>query len=223
MNPKINVILRKDDIDPGFLFEKVVVLIDVLGSTSMISQAFESGAGTVHLKHDELAAQSQVRQLESQGRTQQRVIANSCGYACSQQVAGARHVYAAALLNAPAVVEKLLRHDGLSISFVCTRSGSGLSLVDLYAAGYMIDLMQRQRPGVWTHTEDSKVALAVFERYQGAPLDCLPGMPITARQRLDAIHAIEALGAHDNVPEQIGQGVFVDSRSAQGLAAGAKA
>lgn len=243
MKPKITVALRNDDIDCGYLAEKVVVLIDVLGSTSIISHAFEMGAAAVHLKHDELGARRFVRSLENgdgfymsckpldqhvkagaeplllampQLNGKQLIISSS-SYAASQMATGARHVYAAALLNAPVVVRQLQQHDCHSITFVCVESSGGASLIDLYAAGYMIDQLNTERPGTWSHTENAKVALAVYQRYQADPLNCLREGRLSkkphSRQIGEAARYVTCIGAHDNVPEQRSPWVFSDIRA----------
>lgn len=243
MKPKITLTFRNDDIDCGYLVEKVIVLIDVLGSTSIISHALELGAAAVHIKHDELGARRYARSLESRHglympckpldqydgareepllpamprlNGKQLIISSSCSYAASQMATGARHVYAAALLNAPAVVRQLQQHDDYSITFVCMNSCGEMSLIDLYAAGYMIDQLNIDRPGAWSHAENAKVALAVYQRYQDDPLNCLNegrrSKILNNRKISEAARFVTCIGTHDNVPEQRSQCVFSDNR-----------
>jgi 2-phosphosulfolactate phosphatase len=241
MKSKITLSLRYDDIDRGgYLSETVVVLIDVLGSTSIISHALQAGAPAVHVQHDAVGATWYAQALDAQAlclactpldqrtdtRTQpliltmppldgrQLVISSSHGYAAIRMASSARHVYAAALLNAPAIIRQLQRHTDLSICFACIKPSGGISLIDLYAAGYMISQLDAQSPGPWGLGDSAQLALAVYQRYQANPLDCLKNGHVTKRLDNDsfyqATHYVTRVGAHENVPEQRDPWVFSD-------------
>lgn len=241
MKSKITLSLRYEDIDCGYLSETVVVLIDVLGSTSIISHALQAGAPAVHVQHDAAGATWYAQALDTEAvclacttldhyvdaRTQPLlltmppldgrplVISSSHGYAAIRMASSARHVYAAALLNAPAMIQQLQRHTDLSICFACIKPVGGISLIDLYTAGYMISQLDAQSPGAWGLRESAQLALAVYQRYQANPLDCLEDGRVSKRLDNDsfqqeATHYFKCVGAHETVPEQRDPWVFSD-------------
>ena len=198
---KLNVILRKEDLDPAFLHDKVVVVIDVLFATSTIVTALHKGASSVQPVAGRQMACDAVRPLEEgsyllAGENHMQSIPGFAGYApldvASRAIEGRRlvysttngtvalrkadsalHVYAAALLNAPAMVRQLQQHEDLSIVFVCAGAAGRVNLEDLFAAGYLIEHLEAARPGFWQHTDTSSIARAVYGQYAHDPLACL--------------------------------------------------
>ena len=199
--PKLNVILRKEDLNSDFLYDKVAVIIDVLFATSTIVTALHHGATAVQAHLNAQQASQAIKDLEEHqyllaGEERLNKIAGFAGYSplsltpealrgrelvyCTtngtvalQRANCALHVYAAALLNAPAVAQRLAAHDGLSLVLVCAGTAGRVNIEDLYAAGYLIELLERLRPGHWQPTDTTTIARAIFRQYAGDPVGCL--------------------------------------------------
>lgn len=234
---KLNVILRKEDLDPAFLHDKVVVVIDVLFATSTIVTALHKGAASVQPVTSRQMACEAVRGLDAgsyllAGENHMHSIPGFVGYTpldvASRAIDGRRlvysttngtvalrkadsamHVYAAALLNAPAMVEQLQQHDDLSIVFVCGGSGGRVNLEDLFAAGYLIEHMEAARSDFWHHTDTSSIARAVYRQYAADPLACLLDSQLGRALKDDAMrdeiqHAAQ-VGLFTTIPKLDGQ------------------
>lgn len=198
---KLNVFLRKEELDPAFLHDKVVVVIDVLFATTTIVTALHKGAASVQAVANAQMACDAVHDLPADsyllaGENHLRSIPGFAGYApldvASHPLQGQRlvysttngtvtlhrancahHVYAAALVNGPAMVEQLLQHEELSIVFVCAGSAGRVNLEDLFAAGYFIEHLQAARPDYWQYTDTCSIARAVYRQYAADPQACL--------------------------------------------------
>jgi 2-phosphosulfolactate phosphatase len=197
---KINVILRKEDLDPAFLHDKVAVVIDVLFATSSIVTALGQGAIDVHPMLNRQMALNAVRDLDQasyilageqhlQGiagfseftpmalareplKGRSLFYATTNGTVALRMADSASHVYAAALLNAPAVVSRLLEHPDQTLVLICSGSAGRVNLEDLYLAGYLIEALCAQGTGGWQLTDTCHIALAVYRQYT-YPEHCL--------------------------------------------------
>lgn len=198
---KLNVVLRKEDLDPAFLHDKVVVVIDVLFATSTIVTALHQGATSVQAVANSPMALEAVRGEPEDsyllaGENHMRSIPGFIGYApldvARQSIANRRlvycttngtvalhkaacaaHVYAAALLNGPAMLRQLQQHCESSIVFVCAGSAGRINLEDLFAAGYFIEHLKTTDEDGWQLTDTCSIARAVYRQYAGDPHACL--------------------------------------------------
>jgi 2-phosphosulfolactate phosphatase len=235
--PKLNVILRKEDLDPAFLHDKVAVVIDVLFATSTIVCALHHGALEVQPMRNHQQASEAIRELADgsyllAGENHLRPIRGFAGYSpldlARQPVQGrrlvfcttngtvalhlascARHVYAAALLNGPAVVRQLLQHPDLSIMLVCAGSAGRVNQEDLFAAGYLVEHLEQASPGTWQTTDTCNVARALYRQYADTPAACLLegrlGRQLaTGSMREEVLYAAQ-IGLLDVVPRLSGQ------------------
>ncbi|WAH55402.1 2-phosphosulfolactate phosphatase [Pseudomonas silvicola] len=237
---KINVVLRKEDLDPSFLSDKIAVVIDVLFATSSIVSALGQGACDVYpainrqcaleiartLRQDSyvLAGESHLRNLDGfsgysplalsrqplQGRS--LVYATTNGTVALRQAEGARHVYAAALLNAPAIVRQLRSHAGQTLVLLCSGSAGRVNLEDLYLAGYLIHaLMEGAATDTWQLGDTCHIALAVYRQYQ-SPEHCLRqsqlGQLLTSGPLDEEVSYSAQVGFIDIVPRLQGHRVW---------------
>lgn len=199
--PKLNVIVRKEDLSSDFLHDKVVVVIDTLFATSTIVTALQHGAAAVLPHSNAQQASNAVRELDQgsyllAGESHLRSIPGFAGYSplsvaqqplqgrqlvyCTtngtvalRQADCARHVYAAALLNGPAIAHRLQQHTEQSLMLVCAGSAGRINLEDLYTAGYLIEQLEKYCPNHWQHSDTSTIARAVYQQYAQNPLACL--------------------------------------------------
>lgn len=199
--PRMNVILRKEDLDPSFLHDKVAVVIDVLFATSTIVTALHQGALDVMPMISQQQALEAVRGVPEgscvlAGESHLKLIPGFSSFApltlSEQPLEGSRlvlcttngtvalrmadsalHVYAAALLNGPAMVQQLLTHTDLSLVFVCSGSAGKANLEDIFVAGYFVDQLERARPGYWQLTDTSSIAQSVYRQHANDPQQCL--------------------------------------------------
>ena len=172
---KIHVLLKKEELDHERLEGKVVVVLDILFATSSIVTAIEHGASHVIAKANgqEALAEAQTHAPGSYVLSGELNAETLSGFAhptplalLNENLAGrtliysttngtvalaksrlARHVYAAALLNAEAVVEHLVaQHPDLTVLIVCSGSADNFNLEDFYGAGYLVSLLRRHAP-----------------------------------------------------------------------------
>jgi 2-phosphosulfolactate phosphatase len=197
---KINVILRKEDLDPAFLHNKVAVVIDVLFATSSIVTAFSQGVTEVYPVLNRQMALETVREFASDSyilageqhlqniagfstytpmalsreslHGRRLVYATTNGTVALRQADSAARVYVAALLNAPAVVQQLEKHADQSLVLICSGSAGRVNLEDLYLAGYLTEQLSILRPGGWQLTDTCQIARSVYRQYACAE-DCL--------------------------------------------------
>ena len=182
---KIHVLLKKEELDAQRLEGKVVVVLDILFATSSIVTALAHGASEVIPTLDGRAALEAAKQfpdgsyvlsgelnadtlpgfvhptpkaLLAEGIAGRRLIyCTTNGTVALAKSTGAAHVYAAALLNGRAVVERIItHHPDSTILIVCSGSADNFNLEDFYGAGYLVSLFHRRT----TSAEFSDAALA---------------------------------------------------------------
>jgi len=182
---KIHVLLKKEELDRERLSGKTVIVLDVLFATTTLAAALADGAREVvptidgeaalhvatefapgsyvlagELNADTLPGFVQPTPLALlregvRGRTVIQSTTN--GTVALHKSRAAAHVYAAALVNARAVVDHVVRaHAEETVLIVCSGSADNFNLEDFYAAGHLVALFQRHRPG----DEYSDAALA---------------------------------------------------------------
>lgn len=235
--PKIHVLLKKEELDGVRLPGKVVIVLDVLFATSTIVTALASGAKEVIPTLDEAAARRAADGLAKDSYvisgelnaitidgfappTPQALVAHGIagktliycttnGTVALGKSADAAHVYAASLLNGPAVVSAVAaEHVDRSLLIVCSGSADNFNLEDFFGAGYLVDLFATALgPGA----EFSDAALAARFLYKGSrPVDCLlaarVGRMMVERGVEDEVRFAAQRGKFDVVP------VLVDGR-----------
>ncbi|WP_119157157.1 2-phosphosulfolactate phosphatase [Caldimonas tepidiphila] len=182
---KVHVLLKKEELDGQRLDGKVVVVLDVLFATSTMVAALAHGAAEViptldgdaarrhALEHapgcfvlaGELDAvtldgftsatpQAVLREMPPGGTL---IYSTTNGTVALARAAAAPHVYAAALLNGEAVVERIVReHGDATVLLVCSGSADRFNLEDFYGAGYLVSLFHRA--GVRDFTDAAQAA-----------------------------------------------------------------
>jgi len=197
---KVHVLYRKEELDHERLEGKVAIVLDVLFATSTIIAALANGATEVVPTLDEAGARAEAQKHPSgsyilagelyaetlpgfasptplalmeeniAGRT--LIYSTTNGTVALRQSSRADHVYAGALLNGEAVVDRVLKqHPGKTVLIVCSGSMGMVNLEDLYGAEYLDDLLSR----ALDETSDfSDAALAVRSLFRSEdPADCL--------------------------------------------------
>jgi 2-phosphosulfolactate phosphatase len=196
---KIHVLLKKEELDSQRLPDKVVVVLDVLFATTSIVTALQHDASDVvpTLDRDAALAEAARRRAGTYVLAGELNAVTLSGFAhptpmalLEQDVAGktviysttngtvalsksreAAHVFAAALVNGEAVVERIERtFPNETVLLVCSGSADNFNLEDFYGAGYLVSLFARHgRP-----RELSDAAMAAQMLHDGADaFECL--------------------------------------------------
>lgn len=190
MKPKLHVILRKEDIKPELLDNKVALVLDILCATSSITTALahqvervipalngehalsiaESRQTDDYLLAGEFNAETlqgfssatPLSIVRSVGDKKTLIYSTTNGTIALTHSQGAEAVYAVSLLNAQAVIKHVQEHHPeRTILLVCSGSGGRFNMEDFYGAGYLISLLPQQAFDL----TDS--ALAAWQYYQG--------------------------------------------------------
>jgi 2-phosphosulfolactate phosphatase len=162
---KLHVILRKEDIDPERLADKIVIVIDTLFATTTIVHALASGARSVTPALNGAEArliagradgsEAAVLAGELHGETlpgfthptpqalvacglrgRRVVYSTTNGTIALRRAQGALAVYAACLRNARATMdEALARHPGRTVILLCAGSAGAFNIEDFFTAG----------------------------------------------------------------------------------------
>jgi 2-phosphosulfolactate phosphatase len=173
---KIHVLLKKEELDRERLTGKTVIVLDVLFATSTLVAALGHGATDViptpdgdaalrvaagrapgtYVLAGELdaitlpgfAAPTPLALLREAVRGRTLIQSTTNGTVALHKSMTAAHVYAAALLNASAVVRHVTAtHPDETVLIVCSGSADNFNLEDFYAAGHLVALFDRCRPG----------------------------------------------------------------------------
>lgn len=198
--PRIHVLTRKEELDGQRLPGKVVIVVDVLFATSSLAAALANGAPDAIATEDGSAARAEAARrppgsyvlageldavtlpgfshptplaLLAQplaGRT--LILSTTNGSVAIHRSAGATRVYAAALLNGPAVIDHLSRTvAGETVLIVCAGSSGAFNLEDFYGAGYLVSLLCRGQAERYELTDAALAARDLHDRSDA--LDCL--------------------------------------------------
>jgi 2-phosphosulfolactate phosphatase len=165
---KVHVVLRKEDLDPERLADKVVMVIDTLFATTTIVTALAHGAAKVlpALNHHEARniaqasgagerlvlagelhgetlpgfAQPTPRALSASGLQGKTVVyATTNGTVALRRAHGAHAVYAACLRNARATMaDSLARQPDRTLILLCSGSAGTFGIEDFYTAGILV-------------------------------------------------------------------------------------
>jgi 2-phosphosulfolactate phosphatase len=160
LNHKVHVLFRRQDVDMVKLEGKVVVVLDVLFATSTMVTALGHGASRLIPTLNEEDARRVARGLgprsfvlsgelfaeliegfaspmplalvEHGVKDKTVVYATTNGTVALKEASAAEHVFAGALLNAPAVVEHIAqKHADATIVIVCSGSMGNPNLEDI--------------------------------------------------------------------------------------------
>ncbi|MGY1410249.1 MULTISPECIES: 2-phosphosulfolactate phosphatase [unclassified Luteimonas] len=163
--PSLHVLVRREDVDPGRLRGRVVVVVDVLFATSTIVRALDAGVASVYPARDDEDARVAARQRpgavvagEYLARTLpdhapatplalaarlrdggELVYFTTNGTRAISACSDAGAVYAGALTNAAALARHIARvHPGWPVLLVCAGSLGRFSLEDFIGAGHLV-------------------------------------------------------------------------------------
>lgn len=189
---KLQLLLRKEDIDNTRIGCCVVVVIDVLFATSTIAAALQHGAAEIIPVHDQTVARAVARSYPAgsfivAGEENALPIAGFAGatplamlqagvagkavvYATTNgtpalcKAAGAKAVYAASLLNGAAVATHIRNyHRRESVLIVCAGSAGLFAAEDLFGAGHLIHHLMAEEQTRWQLSDAALVARLLYE------------------------------------------------------------
>ncbi|MGP3560764.1 MULTISPECIES: 2-phosphosulfolactate phosphatase [Geobacillus] len=193
---KVHVVLRKEDIDETALADdKVAVVFDILLATSSITAALAAGARSVIPVYNAAEAEQVGRRLpdgsyelvgESEGRTidgfypptplflqtvcpgKTVVLSTTNGTVALRKAMAARAVYAASLLNSPAVSEQISRsHKEETVIAICAGSSGRFCLEDFYGAGYFVHCLVERGIAAAELSDSAMAAWLFYRQYAG--------------------------------------------------------
>jgi 2-phosphosulfolactate phosphatase len=232
LNHKVHVLTKKEELDSVRLPGKVVVVLDILFATTTMVTALAHGATEIVPVLDEAAARDYGKRLAPgafvlagelyaetlegfahpaplslvehgvNGKTV--VYSTTNGTVAMTQCAAAGRVYCGALVNAAAVVDRIVSaHPRDTVLIVCSGSGNNFNFEDFYGAGYFVECL---RSHVGDLSDAAKAALALYRQAKApeALLDCRVGRMMAARGlahevefacRRDAFPVVPALAA----------------------------
>lgn len=199
---KVNLIMKKEDIDPNKMEGRIAVIFDVLLATSTINACFHYGAKNVIPARDGVEAIQIAKKFhpdeivivgEENGRTidgfldpmpsvlrnkvkdKTVILSTTNGTVAIRSSDKAKKVYIASLLNAVHVAEQIITKYGNDpISVVCSGSSNHFCLEDFYGAGYFIHtLVQKIGPSKINLSDSSLCARLFYEKYENEPMDIL--------------------------------------------------
>lgn len=187
---KLHVLLTKEEV-PNYKIDAgtVVVVFDVLLATTTIAAVLQYGAtGVIPVLNaeeglsiaDNLPASTTILTGESGGRTIEGfvdplptllkdrvakktiVLATTNGTVAIRSVLKAKEIYAASLINADAVAEKIItNHINNQVLLVCAGSMGQFAMEDFYGAGCLIDRLF-SHGGSWQLTDSANAALLFY-------------------------------------------------------------
>lgn len=200
VTPKIHVLLKKEELDHQRLPGKVVVVLDILFATTSIVAALAHEAKDVVPLPNGRAALAEAEKREKptyilSGEFQAETLPGFChptplallreniagrsllycttnGTVALNKARTADQVYAAALINGRAVVERVVREQGEeTVLIVCSGSADNFNLEDFYGAGHLVSLFESIAPGRYEFTDAAIAAGMLYAK--GDALECL--------------------------------------------------
>ncbi len=228
---KLHVLLKKEELDGERLPGKTVVVLDILFATSSIVTVLAHGASEVLPQLHGAAALEAARGLPAgsyvlSGELNATTLDGFChptplallredvggrpliycttnGTVALAKAREAEHVYAAALLNGAAVVDRVLRDDPQdTVLIVCSGSADRFNLEDFYGAGYLVSLFAA-RGAVHELSDAARAARLLHDRSDA--LECLEasrvGQMMLARGLRDEVAFAATKSRFGVVPE----------------------
>jgi 2-phosphosulfolactate phosphatase len=235
LSHKVHVLTRKEELDTVRLAGKVIVVLDVLFATSTIVAALAEGATEVIPALDGAAARAaagreapgrfvlagELNTITLQGFApptplalvehgiagRKLIYSTTNGTVAFHACSGAPDVYAGALLNGGAVIERVVAmHPERTVLIVCSGSANNFNLEDFYGAGYLVDLLAR-RLGDGADFSDAARAARLLYR-SGPPaetlLGCRVGRMMIERGLEREVHYAARLSVANVVPRYEG-------------------
>jgi 2-phosphosulfolactate phosphatase len=212
LNHKVHVLTKKEELDSVRIPGKIVVVLDILFATTTIVTALAHGATEVVPVLDEAAARAYGKDLspgsfvlagELYAQTLQGfahpaplallehgvkdrtvVYSTTNGTVAMTLCAGAARVYCGALLNAGAIVERIVTlHPRETVLIVCSGSGNNFNFEDFYGAGCFIERFAERLGDAADFSDAAKAARVVYRgaRAPQALLDCRLGRMMAAK------------------------------------------
>ena len=234
LNHKVHVLFRRQDIDMVKLEGKIVIVLDVLFATTTMVTALGHGAARLIPTLNEEDAREIARSLDPSSfvlsgelfaelidgfaspmplalmehgvKDMTVVYATTNGTVALKDASAAEHVFAGALLNAPAVVEHVARnHPDATIVVVCSGSMGNPNLEDMYGAGYFVDLIGRIIGEQRDFSDSAIAARALFrsEEARTALLRSRVGQLMQERGHTHEVEYAAQLGVLDVVPKLV--------------------
>jgi 2-phosphosulfolactate phosphatase len=233
LNHKVHVLTKKEELDCVRIPGKVVVVLDILFATTTMVTALAHGAKEIVPVLDEAAALAYGKDLAEdsfvlagelyaetlqgfahpaplsllehgiKGKTV--VYSTTNGTVAMTQAGAAARVYCGALLNARAIVERIVaQHPRETVLIVCSGSGNNFNFEDFYGAGYFVERFAELLGGAADFSDAAKAARMVYRdaRAPEALLDCRVGRMMVAKGlarevefacRLDAFPVVPVL------------------------------
>jgi len=200
LSHKVHVLTKKEELDTVRLADKIVIVLDVLFATSTMIAALADGATEVIPTLDGAAARAAAANepegsyvlagelntvtlegfapptplalLEHGLAGRKLIYSTTNGTVAFHSCSGAAVVYAGALLNARALVERVLaEHAERTVLIVGSGSANNFNMEDFYGAGCFVDLLA-QRLG--ERADFSDAARAARKLYRAADAaECL--------------------------------------------------
>jgi len=230
--PKVHVLLTKKELDRERLPGKVVVVLDILFATTSIVAALAHGAAEVVPALDGESALAEARgrdpatcllagelnaetlpgfwhptplalmRADIAGKS--LIYCTTNGTVALHKSARADHVYAAALVNGRAVVERIVQaHGDETVLIVCSGSADNFNLEDFYGAGHFVSLFRRLAPERYEYTDAAAAAETLYAHADA--MECLTrarvGRMMLARQLEDEIRFAAQKDRFDVVPK----------------------
>lgn len=190
--PKVHVLLKKEELNHQRLSGKVVIVLDILFATTSIVTALAHGATEVvplisgedalaeaakrekssYVLSGELNAEtlpgfchpSPLALLQADVANRTLIYCTTNGTVALLKSRTAEHVYAAALINGKAVVERIVRdHGDETVLIVCSGSADNFNLEDFYGAGHFISLFRTLGQGRYEFTDAAIAAGLLYE------------------------------------------------------------
>ena len=235
LSHKVHVLTKKEELDSVRIPGKIIVVLDILFATTTMVTALAHGASEVVPVLDESAARAFGRDLapdsfvlagELYAQTLQGfahpaplsllehgiegktvVYSTTNGTVAMTQCAGAARIYCGSLLNARAVVERIVsQHPRETVLIVCSGSGNNFNFEDFYGAGYFVERFAEALGDAADFSDAAKAARLLYRQARApeALLDCRVGRIMVgkglAREvefacRLDAFPVVPVLEA----------------------------
>lgn len=194
MTGRIDVALRKEDVETGTLGGRVAVVLDVLMATTTIVYALAHGMPRVLPVAGARAARAALGQAPEEdfllagewlgrkiprfasmdprrwpwpaAREKSLILTSTNGTVALGRAWGAGELYAAALLNAAAVAGQIASlHAGQEILLICAGSDGRFALDDFLAAGCLVERLMGLAE--WRLTDSARAALDAFRPHSG--------------------------------------------------------
>lgn len=193
--PTLHVLLKKEDLSPAHLRDRVVIVLDIMFATSTMVYALAEGVQAIWPALDTEDANRVALELgdclrsgeylaeplpgfapafpmllsREPLRGRKLVYCTTNGTVALRASSGAAFTYVGALLNGAALVAHVRReHPGSSIVIACSGSVGNFNLEDFYGAGHFVDLLLRQ--GDYELNDAARGALLLRRSHEPLPV-----------------------------------------------------